>query len=70
MKRQFQTWHVEEVQKELAIETAIPDVKIDICTSILKLKRANWLIWALVSLFQKPENVIRINDFRKAGILN
>ena len=52
MKQHFQTWYVEEVQKQIASGAAIPDVKIDTHTSILKSKSANWLIGALDSLSQ------------------
>ena len=51
-KQHFQAEYAEEVQKEIASGTAIPDVKIDTRTSILKPKSANWLIGALDSLSQ------------------
>ena len=68
MKQHFQSWYAEEVQKQLANGTAIQDVKIDTCTSVLKPKSANWLIGSLDSLYQKAEIVI--NGFKKAGILD
>ena len=68
MKKRFQAWYAEEVQKQLTSRTTISDVKIDTRTSILKPKNANWLIGTLDTLSQKPEIVI--NGFRKAGILD
>ena len=68
MKKRFQEWYAEEVQKQLTSGTAISDVKIDTRTSILKPKSANWLIETLDTLSQKPEIVI--NGFRKSGILD
>lgn len=68
MKKHFQAWYAEEVQKQLTSGTAISDVKIDTRTSILKPKSANWLIGTLDTLSQKSEIVI--NGFRKAGILD
>ena len=70
MKKRFQAWYAEEVQKQLTSGTTISDVKIDTRTSILKPKSVNWLIGTLDShtLSQKPEIVI--NGFRKAGILD
>ena len=47
MKQRFQSRYAEEVRKEITNGTAIPDVKIDTRTSILKPKSANWLIGAL-----------------------
>ena len=68
MKNRFQAWYSEEVQKQLTSRTAVPDVKIDMRTSVLKPKSANWLIAVLDTLSQKPE--IIINGFKKAGILD
>ena len=68
MKKRFQAWYAEEVQKQLTSGTTISDVKIDTYTSIPKPKSANWLIGTLDTLSQKPEIVI--NGFRKSGILD
>ena len=68
MKKHFQAWYTEEVQKQLTSGTAISDVKIDTRTSIRKPKSANWLIGTLDTLSQKPDIVITC--FRKAGILD
>ena len=68
MKQCFQAWYAEKVQKQIASGTAIPDTKIDIRTSILKPKSANWLIGTLDSLSHKPEIVISV--FRMAAIVH
>ena len=68
MKKRFQAWYAEEVEKQLVSGTDIKDVKVDTRTSILKPKSANWLIGALESLSKKPEIVL--NGFRKAGIVD
>ena len=41
MKQRFQAWYEQEVQKQIASGTAIPDVKIDARTAILKPKSVN-----------------------------
>ena len=66
MKRRFQQWYAEEVQKQLK---AIPieEVKVEMPTSIIKNKSSQWLIDSWQATKQRPE--FAINGFRKAGIL-
>ena len=45
MKKRFQAWYAEEVEKQLVGGTDIKAVKVDTCKSILKPKSANWLIY-------------------------
>ena len=68
MKQHFQAWYEQEVQNQITSWTAIPDVKIDARTVILKPKSANWLIGALDVPSQKSEIVM--NGFRKAGLVD
>ena len=67
MKKHFQAWYAEEVEKQLVGGTDIKDVKVDTRTSILKPKSANWLIGALESLSKKPEIVL--NGLERLALL-
>ena len=68
MKKRFQDWYAEEVEKQLVGGTNIKVVKVFTRMSILKPRSANWLIGALESLSKKPEIVL--NGFRMAGIVD
>ena len=62
----FQTWHAEEVHKQLSSGVAIDQVKVDMPSSLVNNKYANWLISAWSELTKRLELVV--NGFRKVGI--
>ena len=62
-RRQFHEWYAHEVQNDIPIE----DIKVDMPTSILKSRSANWIINTWLEVSKRPE--LAINGFNKAGIL-
>ena len=68
MKWRFQIWYAEEVQKQLLDKVPLDQVKIDMPSSVIKNKSANWMISSWQTLQGQPE--VAINGFRKAGILH
>ena len=68
MKKRFQSWYAEEVQKQLQAKVPLEQVKVELPSSVMKNKSANWLISSWQTLQQRP--VVAIHGFRKAGILH
>ena len=69
MKKQFQTWHSEQVQKQLQEGVPINQVKIEMPASVMKNLSANWIMSTWESLKSRSEMAVN-NGFRKAGILS
>ena len=67
MKKRFQVWYAEEVQKQLQEKVPLDQVKVEMPASIIKNKSANWMISSWQALEQRPD--VAVNGFRKAGIL-
>ena len=44
MKQRFQVWYAEEVQKQLQDKVPLDQVKVDMPSSVIKNKSANWMI--------------------------
>ena len=68
MKKRFQTWYAEEVQKQLQDNVPLDQVKVEMPASIMKIKSANWMISSWQALQQRPD--VATNGFRKAGRLH
>ena len=68
MKKRFQTWYSEQVQKQLQERVPINQVKIEMPTSVMKNLSANWIMSTWESLKSRSE--MAVNGFRKAGILS
>ena len=68
MKKAFQGWYAEEVQKQLHDNIPLNEVKVEMPASLIKHKSANWMISSWQALEQRPD--IAINGFRKAGIVH
>ena len=66
MKKCFQLWYAEEVQKQLK-ESPTESVKVDVSAAAVKHKSANWLISTWNEIQDHPQ--LGINRFQKAGIL-
>ena len=67
MKKRFQLWYVEEVQKQLK-ESPTDSVKVDVSAAAIKHKSASWIISTWGEIQDRPE--LGINGFRKAGVLD
>ena len=67
MKKRYQMWYAEEVQK-LLMETPAGSVKVDLPAAIIKHQSGNWIVSAWNAIQDRPE--IAINGFKKAGILD
>ena len=65
MKKRFQSWYAAEVQKQLK-EVPVGEVKVDVASTAIKTKSANWTISAWQALEGRPE--VAVNGFKKAGI--
>ena len=68
MKKQFQTWYFEQVQKQLQEGVPINQVKVEMPASVMKNLSANWIMSTWESLKSRSE--MAVNGFRKAGILS
>ena len=67
MKKRYQLWYAEEVQK-LLMETPAGSVKVDVPAVIIKHQSANWIVSTWNAIQDHPE--VAINGFKKAGILD
>ena len=63
MKRRYQTWYADEVQKQLNDNVPVEQVKVEMPASIITHENANWMISAWLALQQHSE--MAINGFRK-----
>ena len=68
MKKPFQTWYSEQVQKQLQERVAINQVKVEMPASVMKNLCANWVMSTWESLKSRSE--MDVNGFQKAGILS
>lgn len=67
MKKRFQSWYAEEVQKQLK-EVPVDEVKVELSSAVIKNQCANWIISSWQALQGRPD--VAINGFRRAGILD
>ena len=67
MKRLFQIWYAEEVEKQLNNNILVEQLKVEMSAAIIKNKSASWMMSAWQELQQRSD--VAINRFRKAGIL-
>ena len=67
MKRRFQIWYAEEVEKQLNNNIPVEQLKVEVPAAIIKNKSASWMMSAWQELQQRSD--VAINGFRKAGIL-
>ena len=66
MKKRFQGWYADEVQKRLKDVPVDQLSEVDLTAAIIKDKCTNWII----SSWQALQEHVTINGFRKAGILD
>ena len=67
MKRRFQIWYAEEVEKQLNNNIPVEQLKVEMPAAIIKNKSASWMMSAWQELQQRSD--VAINGFKKAGIL-
>ena len=67
MKRLFQIWYAEEVEKQLNNNILVEQLKVEMSAAIIKNRSASWMMSAWQELQQRSDGAI--NGFRKAGIL-
>ena len=67
MKKRFQLWYAEGVQKQLR-ESPTESVKFDVSAVAIKHKSVSWIISTWSEMQDRPE--LGINGFRKAGVLD
>ena len=67
LKKSFQSWYSEEVQKELR-SVPVREVKVDVSSAVIKTKSVSWFTSAWESIQARPEIVI--NGFKNTVILD
>ena len=66
MKKRFQMWYSEQVQKQLQEGVPINEVKVEMPASVMKNLSANWMMSTWEALKSRSE--LAVNGFQKAGI--
>ena len=65
MKKRFQMWYSEQVQKQLQEGVPINEVKVEMPASVMKNLSANWMMSTWEALKSRSE--LAVNGFQKAG---
>ena len=68
LRKNFQLFYANEVQKQLVNKVPIDQIKVDFHLSAIKSKSASWIMSSWNEIEKRPE--LAINGFDKAGILD